>query len=102
MGFAGWERSEGPGWREAGHQGSCFGVLHSRAPLLGVLLPLPLSLRLTQPCRCHTQPMTPADVFKSNLMGGIMEAGWPSSGARNLVRFSSRVSQVGAAACNHL
>lgn len=40
----------------------------------------------------------PADVFKSSLMGGLMEAGWPSSGARNLVRFTSRVKQVRRAA----
>ncbi|KAI8464294.1 MAG: pectin lyase fold/virulence factor [Monoraphidium minutum] len=36
-----------------------------------------------------------ADALKSNLMGGLMEAGWPGSGARNVVRFSSRVKEVG-------
>lgn len=39
--------------------------------------------------------MAADDAFKTTLMGGILNAGWPSSGVHNLVRFSSRVESVG-------
>lgn len=35
------------------------------------------------------------EVLRSNLMAGLMDAGWNKGGARNVVRFSSRVTEVG-------